>query len=74
MFLGATISLHEDKALEAGFYDAATVLSLPEKYGKRLRRTNSIEGLNEEIRRQERVIRVFPNRKSVVRLLGALLT
>ena len=52
MFLGATISLspHEDKALEAGFYDAATVLSLPEKYGKRLRRTNSIEGLNEEIR------------------------
>lgn len=74
MLLRETISLYEDKALEAGLYNAATVLSRPEKYGKRLRRTNSIEGLNEEIRRQERVIRIFPNRKSVVRLLGALLT
>lgn len=73
MLLRETISLYEDKALEAGLYNAATVLSRPEKYGKRLRRTNSIEGLNEEIRRQERVIRIFPNRESVIRLLGALL-
>ena len=28
---------------------------------------------SEEIRRRERVIRLFPNRASVVRLLGALL-
>ena len=59
--------------LEAGFYDAAAVLSLPEKYRKRSRTTNSIERLNEEIRRRERVIRIFPNRESVIRLLGALL-
>ena len=70
---------HEDRApkamsiLEAGFYDASAVLSLPEKYRKRLRTTNSIERLNEEIRRRERVIRIFPNRESVIRLLGALL-
>jgi putative transposase len=59
--------------LEAGFDDATAVLSLPEKYRKRLRTTNSQERLNEEIRRRERVIRIFPNRASAMRLLGALL-
>lgn len=48
-------------------------LSLPEKYRKRLRTTNNVERLNEEIRRRERVIRIFPNRESVIRLIGALL-
>lgn len=59
--------------LEAGFDDATAVLSLPDKYRKRLRTTNSQERLNEEVRRRERVIRIFPNEPSVVRLLGALL-
>jgi transposase-like protein len=31
------------------------------------------ERLNEEIRRRERVIRIFPNRASAERLLGTLL-
>ena len=31
-----------------------------------------MERLNEEIRRRERVIRIFPNRESAERLLGAL--
>ena len=79
MLLRETISLYEDKAskamgiLEVGFYDAAAVLFLPEKCRKRLRTTNSIERLNEEIRRRKRVIRIFPNRESVIRFLGALL-
>jgi len=79
MLLCKTTSFYEDKApkamsiLEAGFDDASAVLLLPEKYRKRLRTTNSIERLNEEIRRRERVIRIFPNRESVIRLLGALL-
>jgi putative transposase len=38
-----------------------------------LRTTNAVERLNEEVRRRERVIRIFPNRESAVRLLGALL-
>ena len=59
--------------LEAGFADATAVLSLPERYRKRLRTTNGMERLNEEIRRRERVIRIFPNRASAQRLLGALL-
>jgi len=73
------ITQFEDKApkaitvLESGFDDVMAVMSLPLKYRKRLRTTNSIERLNEEIRRRERVIRIFPNVKSVIRLIGALL-
>ncbi|WP_234970240.1 transposase, partial [Carboxydothermus pertinax] len=59
--------------LESGFEDAVAVLELPERYRKRLRTTNSLERLNEEIRRRERVIRIFPNRESAIRLIGALL-
>jgi len=46
---------------------------LPENYRKRLRSTNMQERLNEEIRRRERVIRIFPNGESAPRLIGALL-
>ena len=50
-----------------------SVFGLPERFRKRLRTSNSIERLNEEIRRRERVIRIFPNEQSIIRLLGALL-
>jgi putative transposase len=79
LLLGQVLASYESKApkamsiLEAGFDDATAVLMLPEKYRKRLRTTNGMERLNEEIRRRERVIRIFPNRESVVRLIGALL-
>ena len=59
--------------LERGFDDATAVLALPLPYRKRLRTTNGQERLNEEVRRRERVIRIFPNRESTMRLLGALL-
>ena len=59
--------------IEEGFADAMAVMSLPEKYRKRLRSTNMQERLNEEIRRRERVIRIFPNDESALRLIGALL-
>ena len=59
--------------LERGFDDATAVLALPAPYRKRLRTTNGVERFNEEIRRRERVIRIFPNRASVIRLVGALL-
>lgn len=59
--------------LERGFDDATAVLALPRLYRKRLRTTNGQERLNEEMRRRERVIRIFPNRQSSIRLLGALL-
>ncbi len=61
------------ETLENGFNDATAVLMLPEKYRKRLLTTNAMERLNQEIRRRERVIRIFPNCESLVRLIGALL-
>lgn len=61
------------QVLETAFEAATAILVLPERYRQRLRTTNSQERLNEEIRRRERVIRIFPNPASVVRLLGALL-
>jgi transposase-like protein len=59
--------------LEMGFDDATAVLMLPKKYRRCLRTTNAVERLIEEIRRRERVIRIFPNRESAIRLIGALL-
>lgn len=59
--------------LEAAFDDALAVMALPEKYRRRLRSTNLQERLNEEIRRRERVIRIFPNDDSARRLICALL-
>jgi putative transposase len=59
--------------LDEAFDDITAVLALPLKYRKRLRTTNGVERLNQEIRRRERVIRIFPNAASVIRLMGALL-
>jgi transposase-like protein len=73
------IQTYESKApkataiLDEAFDDITAVLALPLKYRKRLRTTNSVERLNQEIRRRERVIRIFPNTASVIRLMGALL-
>jgi transposase-like protein len=61
------------RCLEEGFEDATAVLALPAKYRRRLRTTNMVERLIEEIRRREKVVRIFPNEQSVWRLVGALL-
>lgn len=59
--------------LDACFDDITAVFALPEPYRKRLRTTNGIERTNEELRRRERVIRIFPNEESMIRLMGSLL-
>ena len=61
------------KVLEDGFDDAMAVMSLPRKYRQKFRTSNGVERLNEEIRRRDRVIRIYPNGGSVIRLIGALL-
>lgn len=74
--LCAELEGQADKALETlefGLEDATAVLRLPDKYRVRLRTTNMVERLNSEIRRREKVIRIFPNDRSAFRLVGAYL-
>ena len=53
--------------------DAIAILGLPLRYQQRLRTSNLAERVNEEIRRRQRVIRIFPNEASAERLIGAWL-
>lgn len=50
-----------------------TVFSLPPSHRRRMRTTNLVERLNEEIRRRTRVARLFPNEASCLRLISAVL-
>lgn len=59
--------------LENGLEHALTVLDLPQRYRKRLRTTNLAERMNSELRRRQRVVRIFPDEASAERLIGALL-
>ena len=61
------------ECLEQGLEDALAVYALPSKYRRRLKSTNMQERLIQEVRRRERVIRIFPNEDAVLRLIGALL-
>jgi transposase-like protein len=47
--------------LDTRFDEITAVYSLPEPYRKRLRTSNNIERLNEELRRRERVIQEHPS-------------
>ena len=62
-----------DYAERAPKADAIAGMALPERYRKRLRTTNGVEQLNQEIRWREQVIRIFPNEESAIRLIGAVL-
>ena len=58
-----------EEALPEGF----TVFALPSSHRRRLRTTNLVERLNQEIRRRTRVARLFPNEASCLRLVSAIL-
>ncbi len=59
--------------LEEGFEDAIQFLNSPENLHRFIKSTNHLERLNQEVRRRERVIRIFPNHQSAFRLIGAVL-
>lgn len=58
--------------LETDAIDTLSVYDFPEKHRRRLHTTNNIERLNQEIKRRTRVIRIFPNEASCLRMVTAL--
>lgn len=58
--------------LENTLEEALAVFSLPEGHRKRMRTTNSLERFNDRVARRARVVRIFPNRASYLRLASAL--
>lgn len=60
------------RTLDEGFEDAFQYTVIGKSHN-RLKSTNLLERLNEEVRRREKVIRIFPNTTSANRLIGAVL-
>jgi putative transposase len=59
--------------LEENIEDCLACLAFPESHRQRIRTTNGLERLNQEIKRRTRVVRIFPNREACLRLVTALI-
>jgi len=62
------VSEHIEEHIE----ECLSCLAFPESHRRRIRTTNGLERLNQEIKRRTRVVRIFPNRQSCLRLVTAL--
>lgn len=61
------------ECLENGFESCMTVMCLPKETRRYLRTTNVLERLNKELKRRSKVIGIFPNEQSIIRLMGSIL-
>ena len=59
--------------LEDNLSEGFAVFEFPLEHRRMIRTTNSLERINKEIRRRTRVVGVFPNEASCLRLVSALL-
>lgn len=59
--------------LEENVDEGLTVFDFPRSWWRRIRTINGLERLNREIRRRTRVVGIFPNEGSVLRLISAVL-
>lgn len=58
--------------LEDAEPDALAYLDFPYEHHRRLRTNNVQERANRELKRRSRVVQVFPSRKSLIRMMGAV--
>ena len=58
--------------MEENLAQGLTIFELPARHRKRMRTTNPLERLHEEINRRTRVARLFPNEASLLRLVSAI--
>ena len=59
--------------LDEGFESSMTVMALPKNLRRYFRTSNHIERLNKELKRRSSVIGIFPNKNSLMRLMGSVL-
>ena len=59
--------------MEENLPEGFAMFSLPTAHHKRLRTSNAIERINQELKRRTRVASLFPNEASLLRLVSALL-
>jgi len=59
--------------MEVNIPEGLTVFSFPAEHWRKIRTDNQVERLNKEIRRRTRVVGVFPNEESCLRLVSAFL-
>ena len=58
---------------EENLIEGMTVFQFPQNHWQRIRTTNMVERLHREVRRRTRVVSIFPNEKSCLRLISAVL-
>ncbi len=58
--------------IEEDLDDCLSCLAFPTEHQLRIRTTNGLERLSQEIKRRTRVVRIFPNREACLRLVTAL--
>ncbi len=59
--------------MEVNILEGFTVFAFPRVHQRRLRTSNYMERLSQEIKRRTRIVRVFPNEDSCLRLISAIL-
>jgi len=59
--------------MEENLPEGLTVFDMPKEHRKKLRTSNVIERLNRELKRRTKVVSLFPNEASLLRLATALL-
>lgn len=59
--------------LDEGFESSMTAMILPKYLRQYFRTSNHIERINRELKRRSKVIGVFPNEASILRLMGSVL-
>ncbi len=59
--------------MEHNLPEGFTVFAFPPAHQRRLRTSNAIERVNQELKRRTRVASIFPNESSLLRLVSALL-
>jgi putative transposase len=78
-YLKQIISKYADVAseladwMEAAIPEGLTVFDFPEAHRRRIRTSNMLERVSQELKRRTRVIRIFPNQSSCLRLVSAIL-